>query len=134
MGPLLPLLPLHHLQHVPLAVIAATTYFCVALHRCTCSNPSVKRIFLSPRKNTLIPLGIRPTLNALAALRRMKLDTDLFALAKAKTHARSLEVSGDGSQFVALCADSRLRVFRFATGKLRRCYDESMEAAQELQR
>lgn len=57
----------------------------------------------------------------------MKMDTDLFALAKAKTHARSLEVSRDGSQFAAFCADSRVRVWRFATGKLRRTYDESME-------
>ncbi|WIA40575.1 hypothetical protein OEZ86_013916 [Tetradesmus obliquus] len=64
----------------------------------------------------------------------MKMDTDLFALAKAKTHARSLEVSRDGSQFAAFCADSRVRVWRFATGKLRRTYDESMEAAHELQK
>eukprot|EP00878_Enallax_costatus_P002186 GHUV01002357.1.p1 GENE.GHUV01002357.1~~GHUV01002357.1.p1 ORF type:complete len:625 (+),score=138.92 GHUV01002357.1:201-2075(+) len=64
----------------------------------------------------------------------MKLDTDLFALAKAKTAARSLDVSKDGSQFVMFCADGRVRVWKFATGKLRRTYDESMEAAHELQK
>ena len=57
----------------------------------------------------------------------LKMDTDLFALAKAKTTARSLEVSKDGEQFAAFCGDGRVRVWRFATGKLRRTYDESLE-------
>ena len=34
-----------------------------------------------------------------------KLDTDLYALAKAKTMAASLDVSRDGSQFAMFCAD-----------------------------
>ena len=38
-----------------------------------------------------------------------------------------LQVSRDGEQFVAFCADGRVRVWRFATGKLRRTYDESLE-------
>jgi peptidylprolyl isomerase domain and WD repeat-containing protein 1 len=63
-----------------------------------------------------------------------KLDTDLYALAKAKTLAASLDVSRDGSQFAMFCADRRVRVFSFASGKLRRSYDESPEAAAELQR
>ncbi len=37
------------------------------------------------------------------------------------------QVSKDGAQFVAMCADKRIRVFRFETGKLRRVYDESIE-------
>lgn len=36
---------------------------------------------------------------------RFKLDTDLYALAKAKTAARSLEVSRDGAQFSVVAAD-----------------------------
>lgn len=36
---------------------------------------------------------------------RSKLDTDLYALAKAKTTAQSLEVSRDGSQFVTFSPD-----------------------------
>ncbi|KXZ54623.1 hypothetical protein GPECTOR_4g688 [Gonium pectorale] len=63
-----------------------------------------------------------------------KLDTDLFDLAKAKTTARSLEVSSDGQQFAMVCADRRVRVFKFSTAKLRRVYDESYDAANELQR
>eukprot|EP00195_Chlamydomonas_chlamydogama_P017111 CAMPEP_0202896044 /NCGR_PEP_ID=MMETSP1392-20130828/5126_1 /ASSEMBLY_ACC=CAM_ASM_000868 /TAXON_ID=225041 /ORGANISM="Chlamydomonas chlamydogama, Strain SAG 11-48b" /LENGTH=643 /DNA_ID=CAMNT_0049581267 /DNA_START=76 /DNA_END=2003 /DNA_ORIENTATION=+ len=63
-----------------------------------------------------------------------KLDTGLFDVAKAKTLARSVEVSKDGRQFVLFCMDRRVRVFRFQTGKLRRVYDESLEAAAELQR
>ncbi|KAJ9519253.1 hypothetical protein QJQ45_017913 [Haematococcus lacustris] len=64
----------------------------------------------------------------------MKLDTDLFELVKAKTSAHCLEVSKDGQQFVAVCADKRLRVFRFQQGKLRRVYNETQEATNELQK
>ncbi|GFR48933.1 hypothetical protein Agub_g10939, partial [Astrephomene gubernaculifera] len=63
-----------------------------------------------------------------------KLDTDLFELAKARTTAKSLEVSRDGQQFAAVCGDRRVRVFKFGSGKLRRVYDESLEAANEVQR
>lgn len=62
----------------------------------------------------------------------MKLDTDLFAMAKEKTFAPSLEISLDGTQFAAFGFDRKIRVFRFETGKLRRCYDESLAATQEL--
>lgn len=34
----------------------------------------------------------------------------------------------------SVCFHRRVRVFRFASGKLRRSYDESPEAAAELQR
>jgi peptidylprolyl isomerase domain and WD repeat-containing protein 1 len=64
----------------------------------------------------------------------MKVETDLYALAVAKAPARSLEVSPDGARFAAVCADAKVRVFRFATGKLSRTYDESPAAAAELQR
>ena len=46
---------------------------------------------------------------------RFKLDTDLYALAKAKTKALSMEVSHDGEQFSTLGPDRKVRVFRFAT-------------------
>ena len=36
---------------------------------------------------------------------KMKLDTDLFALAKAKTTSKSLEISKDGSQFATFSTD-----------------------------
>ena len=35
----------------------------------------------------------------------MKLDTDLFALAKAKTTSKSLEISKDGTQFSTFSTD-----------------------------
>eukprot|EP00271_Cylindrocystis_brebissonii_P022293 TRINITY_DN852_c0_g1_i2.p1 TRINITY_DN852_c0_g1~~TRINITY_DN852_c0_g1_i2.p1 ORF type:complete len:547 (-),score=128.77 TRINITY_DN852_c0_g1_i2:474-2114(-) len=63
-----------------------------------------------------------------------KTETDLYALAKAKTVASSLEISPDCQQFATVSPDRRIRVFWLATGKLRRVYDESLEAAQELQR
>ncbi len=57
----------------------------------------------------------------------MKLDTGLFTLAKAKTHALSIDVSRDGSHFVVLSADRRVRVLALRSGKLIRTYDESLE-------
>eukprot|EP00250_Pteridium_aquilinum_P011322 c19990_g2_i1 orf=539-2413(-) len=65
---------------------------------------------------------------------KYKTDTDLYAVAKAKTTVSALEVSPDGKQFVTTSPDRRLRVFWFMTGKLRRTYDESLEVAQDLQR
>ena len=65
---------------------------------------------------------------------RFKADTDLYAHAKAKTCPASLEVSPDGSQFATFSRDRRVRVFRFATGKLRCVIDESLDAAAETQR
>jgi hypothetical protein len=44
----------------------------------------------------------------------------------------SLQVSRDGSQFVMVCGDKRLRVFRFQAGKLRRVYNESLEVRQDM--
>lgn len=45
-----------------------------------------------------------------------------------------LQVSKDGQHLAAVCGDKRIRVWRFASGKLRRVYDESLEAANEVQR
>ncbi|CAD7694703.1 unnamed protein product [Ostreobium quekettii] len=64
----------------------------------------------------------------------LKLDTHLYELAKAKSTSRSLEISKDGLQFATFSTDRRVRVFRFQTGKLRRTYDESPEAASSVQR
>lgn len=64
----------------------------------------------------------------------LKSDSDLYALAKAKTKALSLEISPDGRRFVTCCLDCRIRVFDFRSGKMLRCYDESPEAAAEMQR
>jgi len=65
---------------------------------------------------------------------RFKLDTDLYCMAKAKTKALTMEVSADGEQFTTTGPDRRVRVFRFATGKLRHVIDESLESANEVQR
>lgn len=63
-----------------------------------------------------------------------KMDTDLFALLKAKTTCRSLAISPDGEKFACYCDDQKVRVFRFLDGKLSRVFDESIETAHALQR
>lgn len=43
-------------------------------------------------------------------------------------------MSKDGQQFALVCSDRRVRVFKFGPAKLRRVYDESLEAANDVQR
>ncbi|MCL7028182.1 hypothetical protein MKW94_007373 [Papaver nudicaule] len=65
---------------------------------------------------------------------KLKSDTSLFEVVKCKTTVSAIEVSPDGKQFAITSPDRKIRVFYFRSGKLRRQYDESLEAAQELQR
>jgi len=64
---------------------------------------------------------------------KFKGETDLFELAKCKTHATTIAVSPDGQSFVVAAKDSQIRVFRFATGKMRRKYDESLTVFEDAQ-
>ncbi|DAZ96322.1 TPA: hypothetical protein N0F65_008446 [Lagenidium giganteum] len=58
---------------------------------------------------------------------KFKGETDLYELAKSKTYATSIDIDPHaGESFVVTAKDSQIRVFRFATGKLRRKYDESL--------
>ena len=46
-----------------------------------------------------------------------KLDTDLFDMAKAKTVPLDIDVSPkDGKLWAAICADRKIRIFRFLSG------------------
>ncbi|MCL7050495.1 hypothetical protein MKW94_027772 [Papaver nudicaule] len=65
---------------------------------------------------------------------KLKSDTSLFEVAKCKTTVSAIEVSPDGKQFAITSPDRKIRVFHFKSGKLRRQYDESLEAVQELQK
>lgn len=57
----------------------------------------------------------------------IKSETHLYELLKNQTFAVSLTVSADGTLFAACCDDGRLRIFRTATCKMLRAYDESLE-------
>ena len=85
----------------------------------------------------------------------MKVDTNLFDIAKCKTMVSAIEVfalifslylslfhslcviigygdlqvSADGFQFATTSPDRRIRVFWYRSGKLRRVYDESLEVS-----
>lgn len=59
---------------------------------------------------------------------RVKSTTDLFEYAKKRVVPTSLRFSPSGKQFVCMGPDRQVRVFHFATGKLRRVYDESVQA------
>ncbi|KAJ0395697.1 hypothetical protein P43SY_005127 [Pythium insidiosum] len=57
---------------------------------------------------------------------KFKGETDLYELAKHKTYPTSIDITKSGDSFVVTATDSQIRVFRFATGKMRRKYDESI--------
>ncbi|EPQ27828.1 uncharacterized protein PFL1_04573 [Pseudozyma flocculosa PF-1] len=60
--------------------------------------------------------------------------TDLFDFKKTKTTPATLTFSPDFSTFATFSlADRQIRLFDFASGKLRRKYDESLRALQEMQ-
>ncbi|RHY58869.1 hypothetical protein DYB38_002372, partial [Aphanomyces astaci] len=64
---------------------------------------------------------------------KSKMDTDLYELLKHRAYATTIDVSQNGADFVVTASDSILRVFRFATGKLRRKYDESLVQFEDAQ-
>lgn len=65
---------------------------------------------------------------------KFKSETDLYDFPKSKAVATSLELSADGSLFATMGSDSHVRIFRFATGKLFRKLDESIETYKAAQR
>ncbi|KAI2622902.1 hypothetical protein GGS26DRAFT_228927 [Hypomontagnella submonticulosa] len=64
-----------------------------------------------------------------------KSSTNLFDFKKAKSTPVSLSISPSGHQFVTFSLpDRKIRVFEFASAKLYRTYDESLQAIEEMQR
>ncbi len=57
---------------------------------------------------------------------RFKMDTDLYALAKAGIRPCNITMSLDGTRLVVTALDKQVRVFDFARGKIIRLYDESL--------
>ncbi|KAI1087447.1 hypothetical protein F5B19DRAFT_475467 [Rostrohypoxylon terebratum] len=64
-----------------------------------------------------------------------KSSTNLFDFKKAKSTPVSLTMSPSGHQFVTFSVpDRKIRVFEFASAKLYRTYDESLQVIEEMQR
>ncbi|TDZ30071.1 Peptidyl-prolyl cis-trans isomerase cyp15 [Colletotrichum spinosum] len=63
-----------------------------------------------------------------------KASTNLFDFKKAKTIPTSISISPTGKQFVTFSQpDRKIRIFDFASGKLYRTYDESLQVIEEMQ-
>ncbi|KAL1886027.1 Peptidyl-prolyl cis-trans isomerase cyp15 [Ceratocystis pirilliformis] len=63
-----------------------------------------------------------------------KSSTDLFAFRKAKSTPVSLTMSPTGKQFAIFSLpDRKIRIFDFASGKLSRAYDESLQVLEDQQ-
>jgi peptidylprolyl isomerase domain and WD repeat-containing protein 1 len=56
-----------------------------------------------------------------------KFTTDLFDLARKKIRPRSVAMAPNGNYFALSCADGKVRLYHFRTGKLRRVFDEVTE-------
>lgn len=81
--------------------------------------------YWSPREPYELPKG--------RGLWEYKSRTDLFDFKKTKSTPCSLVFSPDASKFVTLStADRQIRIFDFASGKLLRKYDESLQAAHDM--
>lgn len=60
--------------------------------------------------------------------------TSLFEFKKAKSVPTSIALSPDGSRFATLSfPDRKIRLFDFASAKLQRTYDESLQVVEEMQ-
>jgi len=60
--------------------------------------------------------------------------TNLFEFKKAKSVPTTLSLSPDGSRFAVISyPDRKIRVFDFASAKLQRTYDESLQVIEEMQ-
>lgn len=65
---------------------------------------------------------------------QFKSSTNLFDFKKSKSVPTSLTISPSGQQFATISMpDRKIRVFDFATGKLHRTYDESLQVVEEMQ-
>lgn len=65
---------------------------------------------------------------------KMKSTTNLFDFKKAKSAPCSITISPSGNQFATISfPDRKIRVFDFASGKLYRSYDESLETITAMQ-
>ncbi|EEP81214.1 peptidyl-prolyl cis-trans isomerase D [Uncinocarpus reesii 1704] len=64
----------------------------------------------------------------------LKSSTDLFTFKKSKSFPVSITFSPSGHQFATFSfPDRQVRIFDFPTGKLYRCYDESLPTLSEMQ-
>ncbi|KAF3898707.1 Peptidyl-prolyl cis-trans isomerase cyp15 [Trichophyton interdigitale] len=64
----------------------------------------------------------------------LKSSTDLFIFKKSKSLPSSISISPSGHQFATFSfPDRQVRVFDFASGKLYRSYDESIQTVTEMQ-
>ncbi|CCG80831.1 putative Peptidyl-prolyl cis-trans isomerase [Taphrina deformans PYCC 5710] len=65
----------------------------------------------------------------------MKSSTDLYEFRKSKSVPTCITVSPDGNTFATFSyPDREVRLFRFATGKIARKYDESLATIEEMHR
>lgn len=64
---------------------------------------------------------------------KSKMETDLYALTKAKVQSKCIAIAEDGKKFAIFSTDDKIRLFRFIDGKILKVIDESMESCQEIQ-
>lgn len=115
--------PLHTLSSLHRAPVVAMAYN--PAFDCVISADSSGMIeYWQPKDNYEKPEGVF----------KMKSTTNLFDFKKAKSAPCSITISPSGHQFATISfPDRKIRVFDFASGKLYRSYDESLETITAMQ-
>jgi len=65
---------------------------------------------------------------------RFKTETDLYAVAKARSTPTSLSISPDGEHFALTASDAKVRLFRYGSGRCVCTFDEGPDALHSLQK
>lgn len=103
---------------------------------CMCYNPAFD-VVVSADKSGMVEYwsGVKGEYKFPTNIRfTSKLDTDLYEFAKEKTYPTNFAFSPNGQLLAATALDRKVRVYKFATGKLSRVFDESLKQYTELQR
>lgn len=85
---------------------------------CLASRPSGDSMISCDRAGVISYWNVESTSPAPEVQFKLKMETDLFMLAKLKLVPVFVEVANGGQRFVVCCSDGSIRLFSFATGKL----------------
>ncbi|KAK7483502.1 hypothetical protein BaRGS_00025301 [Batillaria attramentaria] len=115
---------LHTLDKLHYSPVTMITYNAVAGIAVSVDKSSMVEYWNGPRGDYTFPKSVQW---------QYKTDTDLFDFLKCKASPTAVTFSPDGKLMATIATDRKVRVFRFATAKLWKVLDESLQRFTELQ-
>ncbi|XP_077981047.1 peptidylprolyl isomerase domain and WD repeat-containing protein 1-like [Glandiceps talaboti] len=116
--------PLHtvdKLHSAPLIFMKYNSMFNVMV---SADQKGMVEYWTGPKDNYIFPKNVHF---------KYKTDTDLYEFVKCKTVPTALSFSPDGKIFATMSLDRKVRLFKFATGRMFKVLDESLQRFTELQ-